>query len=117
MCSSNVESISLPVEVSGWDSRGSFFIEHADLNCTENGCKVLALHHLVNCRSLLFLRTLHSGSVAMSHPEAYQVESIESAEGCVFRNLHLESFLPRRSRGYEPKDSTQHLIGVREEVK
>ena len=117
MGSSHVESISLPVEVSGWDSRGSFFVEHATLNCTESGCKVLALRRSVTCRSLLFLRTLYSGSLVKSHPEAYRVESIESTEGSVFRYLHLENFLPRRSQGYEPIDSAQHPISVREEVK
>jgi hypothetical protein len=117
MYSSNIESISLPVEVSGWDDRGSFFVEHATLDCTESGCKVLALRRSVSCRSLVFLRTLYSGSVAKSYPEAYRVESIESTEGSGFKYLHLENFLPRRSRECEPKDLTKHLISVREEVK
>jgi len=117
MCSSNLELISLPVEVSGWDNRGSFFVEHAILDCTESGGKVLALRRSVSCRSLLFLRTLYSDFVGKSYPEAYRVESIDSTESSGFKYLHLENFLPRRSQGYEPKDSAQHLMNVREEVK
>ena len=117
MCSSKLESISLPVEVSGWDAQGSFFVEHSTLDCTESGGKVLALRRSVSGRSLLFLRTLYSGSVGKSHHEAYRVESIESNEGSGFRHLHLANFLPRRSRDGEPKDLPKHPIGVHEEVK
>jgi hypothetical protein len=117
MCSSKLESISLTVEVSGWDTQGSFFVEHSTLDCTQSGCKVLALRCSVGSRSLLFLRTLYSGSVGKSCPEAYQVESIESTEGSGFKYLRLTNFLPRRSRECEPKDLPKHLIDVREEVK
>lgn len=117
MCGSNLESINLPVEVSGWDSRGRFFVEHSTLDCTEGGCKVLALRRSVSCRSLLFLRTLYSGSVAKSYPEAFRVESIEATDASGFNYLHLENFLPRHSQEYEPKDLAQHPMSVREEVK
>ena len=117
MCSSKLESISLPVEVSGWDTQGRFFVEHSTLDCTESGSKVLALRCSVSGRSFLFLRTLYSGSVGKSHPEAYRVESIESSEASGFKYLHLANFLPRRSRECEPKHLPKHLIDVREEVK
>lgn len=117
MCGSKLQSISLPVEVSGWDAEGTFFIEHSTLDCTESGCKVLALRRTVSDRSPLFLRTLYSGSVCKSTPEAYQVESIESTGGSAIRYLHLSNFLPRRSRECEPKNLAKHPIDVREEVK
>lgn len=117
MGGSKFESISLTVEVSGWDTQGSFFVEHSTLDCTESGCKVLALRRSVSGRSPLFLRTLYSGSLGRSSPEAYQIESIDPTEGSGFKYLHLANFLPRRSREYEPKDLTQHLIDVREGVK
>jgi len=117
MCGSKLQSISLPVEVSGWDAQGIFFIEHSNLDCTESGCKVLALRRTVSDRSPLFLRTLYSGSFGKSTPEAYQVESIESTADSGVRYLHLANYLPRRSREYEPKDLSKHPIDVREEVK
>lgn len=117
MCNSKFELISLTVEVSGWDAEGSFFVEHSTLDCTESGCKVLALRRSVSGRSLLFLRTLYSGVLGKSSPEAYRIESIDPTEGFGFKYLHLANFLPRRSRECEPKDLTQHLIDVREEVK
>jgi hypothetical protein len=117
MCSSSLESISLPVEVSGWDTQGSFFVEHSTLDCTEGGSKVLALRRSVSGQSFLFLRTLYSGFVAKSYPEAYRVESIESKEGSGFKYLHITNFLPLRSRECEPKDLPKHLIDVSEEVK
>lgn len=117
MCSSDPDSISLPVEVSGWDAEGSFFVEHSRLDCKPSGCKVLAMRHLVRGGSLLFVRTMYPDYFAKSYPEAYQVERIESLEGSGFKNLHLANFLPRRSGECEPKDSAEHLINVREEVK
>lgn len=117
MPGSNLESISLPVEVSGWDTQGNFFLEHSTLDCTESGSKMLALRRSVDGRSLLFLRTLYSGSVGNACSEAYRVESIESAEGSGFNHLRLANFLPRRSPDCEPKDLPEHPIGVREEVK
>lgn len=117
MCGSKLQSISLPVEVSGWDAQGIFFLEHSTLDCTESGCKVLALRRTVSGRSPLFLRTLYSGSIGKSYPEPYQVESIESAGDSEFRYLHLANFLPRRSPECEPKDLPKHPIDVREEVK
>jgi hypothetical protein len=117
MGSSKIESISLTVEVSGWDTQGSFFVEHSTLDCTESGGKVLALSRSVSGRSLLFLRTLYSGSAGKSSPEAYRVESIDPTEGSGFKYLHIANFLPLRSRECEPKDLPKHLIDVREEVK
>jgi len=117
MCSPKLEPISLTVEVSGWDTEGSFFVEHSTLDCTESGSKVLALRRSVSGRSLLFLRTRYSGSLGGSSPEAYRIESIDPTEGSGLKYLHLANFLPRRSRECEPKDLTQHLIGVRQEVK
>ena len=117
MCGLKHESISLPVEVSGWDTQGIFFIEHSTLDCTESGCKVLALRRTVSDRSPLFLRASYSGWFGKSTPEAYQVESIEPPSDSGFRHLHLANFLPRRSRECEPKDLPKHPIDVREEVK
>ena len=117
MCGPKLQSISLLVEVSGWDAQGTFFLEHSTLDCTESGCKVLALRSTVSDSSPLFLRTLYSGSFGKSTPEAYRVESIESTGDSGFRYLHLANFLPRRSPGCEPKDLPKHPIDVREEVK
>jgi len=108
------DSIHLPVEVSGWDAEDRFFVEHSTLSCTELGEKTLSLLHLVRIRSLVFVKALSSDSFAKSHPEPQYLEEIERS---ALNKLHLKDFSPRRSGQSEPKDSTEHLISVRDEVK
>jgi hypothetical protein len=112
-----VDLLGLPVEVSGWDAEGRFFIEYSTLDSTGLGQKTLLLRHEVQTRSLIFIRALHAGSFARSHPQAHHVESLESSERFGYSKLHLRDFPPRRNGGCEPKIPLEHPIGVREEVK
>ena len=109
--------ITLPVEVSGWDAEGRFFVEHSTLGSTELGQKTLLLRHAVQSRSLIFIRALYTDSFMKSHPEVHHVDRMESSERFGYKKLHLTDLPPRHNGGGEPKDSTKHPIGVREEVK
>ena len=109
--------INLPVEVSGWDSEGRFFVEHSTLDSTELGQKTLLLRHAVQSRSLIFIRALYADSFTKSHPEVHHVERREPSERSGYSKLHLTDFPPRRNGGCEPKDPAEHPIGVRKEVK
>jgi hypothetical protein len=111
------ELISLPVEVSGWDAEGRFFVEQTALDSTEPGQKTLLLRHAVNTRSFVFIRARYADSFAKSHPEVHHVERLESSERCGYHKLHLTDFPPRRNGGCEPKDAAEHLIDVSEEAK
>ena len=117
MYKSDPSSISLPVEVSGWDKGGDFFVEHTTLTCREPGEKLLSLKHLVSARSIVFVRALYADSYAHRLPEALQVSKFEPSTRPGFNNVQLADFPPRRGSQREPNDLEQHPIGVCEEVK
>jgi hypothetical protein len=75
-----VDLLSLPVEVSGWDAAGRFFVEYSTLDSTGLGQKTLLLRHAVQTCSLIFIRAVHADSFARSHPQARHVESMEPSE-------------------------------------
>jgi hypothetical protein len=116
MHKSDPSSISLPVEVSGWDKCGDFFVEHTTLTCTETGEKSLPVKHLVDTRSVVFVRVLYADSYTHRLPEVYQVRKIESTQPG-FSNLQLAEFPPCRSGQCEPNDLQKHPMGMCEEVK
>ena len=105
----------LPVEVSGWDVDGRFFVELSTLDSTELGSRTLLLRHAVQIRSLIFMRPLYD-SFAKSHPQTHHVEVMQLGQrsGC---RVHLERFPQRDDEIYEPKGPAKHPIVVREEVK
>ena len=64
------------VEVSGWDSSQSFFVEKADLEWSELGEKLVVLHHELREDSILFVRLLQPLSPDRSHPVPYAAEPV-----------------------------------------
>ena len=65
-----------PVEVSGWDSRQSFFVELSELEWGEETSKCITLSHSLSCGAMIFLRLLQPTSGDRSAPVAYQAEQI-----------------------------------------
>lgn len=117
MLKSDVDSIRLAVEVSGWDANDAFFVEHSLLDCFAAGQKTLSLRHEVKNHSVIFIRSIYPESLTKSYPEAHHVEMIDSRSEPGYYRLHLVDFPPRRNSSYEPKTSTGHRIDVWEEVK
>lgn len=111
------ELIGLPVEVSGWDADGRFFVEHAALDSPESGQKTLLLRHTVHTRSLVFVRALYTDAFTEPHPQAHQVDRMEGSERSGYHRLHLADFPPRRHGGYEPKDPVKASYRCAREVK
>lgn len=113
----DADLICLQVEVSGWDTKGRFFVEHSVLDCFESGEKALSLRHKVGIRSVVFVRSLYSAGFAKSYPEAHHVEKVEPQGEAGYRKLHLADFPPRHKNDPEPKGSSEHPIGEWEEVR
>lgn len=67
------------VEVSGWDSSRSFFVEKADLAWSESGEKLVALRHETGDGTILFVRLLQPISPDRSHPVPYTAEPVGQA--------------------------------------
>jgi len=64
------------VEVSGWDSSQSFFVEKADLEWSDSGEKLVVLRHELREDSILFVRLLQPLSPDRSHPVPYAAEPL-----------------------------------------
>jgi hypothetical protein len=106
----------LPVEVSGWDSEGQFFVEHCTLETTETGHNTIVMRCGVLSHTLLFIRALDGDIFANRYPEAYYVQAMESSECLGAKKLSIVDFPPRRKNGGEPKGPNEHPISVRDEV-
>lgn len=82
------------VEVSGWDSTHSFFVEKADLEWSESGEKLVVLRHELREGTILFVRLLQPISPDRSHPVPYTAESIRAANFAKWE-CRLKQVLPR----------------------
>src|SRR5215510_13288576 len=71
---STATTTSYRVEVSGWDSTQSFFVEKADLEWSDTGEKVVVLLHELQEGTILFVRLLQPISPDRSHPVPYTAE-------------------------------------------
>jgi hypothetical protein len=65
-----------PVEISGWDSAESFFMEMCELEWTEQTGKQVALKRTLNNNSILLVRLLQTGDSERSQPVAYEAELV-----------------------------------------
>jgi len=63
------------VEVSGWDSNQSFFVEKSDLEWNEETGKRVVLSRRVREGSILFVRLLQPTAQERSYPVAYVAEA------------------------------------------
>jgi hypothetical protein len=109
--------VGLPVEVSGWDCEGRFFVEHSRLDSSESGEKSVLLRSAVSRHGLIFIRADSTNRFVNAHPEAYQVEKTTPAERFGFNRLDVTDFPPFPTGLYEPKVPGKHPINVRDEVK
>jgi hypothetical protein len=71
-----------PVEVSGWDSSLTFFVEESELSWDEEKGKRLTLTRELCPGTMIFVRLLQPNSAERSVPVAYQAEQAAiTAEG------------------------------------
>ncbi len=64
------------VEVSGWDSSQSFFVEKSELEWSEATGKRVILSHSLRSEAMIFVRLLQPTSADRSCPIAYQAEYV-----------------------------------------
>ena len=68
------------VEVSGWDTSQSFFVEKAELEWNEEGGKCVTLGRELRDGAILFVRLLQPTSSDRSHPVPYEIEHVLQAD-------------------------------------
>ena len=64
------------VEVSGWDSTESFFVERCDLEWDEESSKLVALKRALGSNTLLLVRLRQEGAASPAHPVVYEAEFV-----------------------------------------
>ncbi len=94
------------VEVSGWDSGESFFVEKATLEISQPGERVIYLCHPLRPGLMLFLRLLDARIGYPTFPVAYRVLQVTSAEGAELCRVVLEKLERRSSAPAEAGDAS-----------
>ncbi len=69
------------VEVSGWDTSHSFFVEKSELCWYEENGKQLSLSRQLSAGAMVFVRLLRPTEPEPSFPVAYQVEPLFTMSG------------------------------------
>ena len=94
-----------PVEVSGWDTAGAFFVERSDLHWDAPGIRTVRLRHHLDRGDLVFLRLITVEGVGHNCPIPHQAERVEPADQAGWSTVRLvrpkpytESPIPRVSR-------------------
>jgi hypothetical protein len=67
------------VEISGWDGKEEFFVEHCELESDEDSGKQIALKRTLNDHAVLLVRLLQTDDSDLSHPSqpvAYGAERV-----------------------------------------
>ncbi|HTS11786.1 MAG TPA: hypothetical protein VMH00_06690 [Candidatus Limnocylindrales bacterium] len=83
------------VEVSGWDSTESFFVEKTMLNWTRDEQKHVNLRSVLREGSVVFVRLLQPVSTTHNFPIAYQAKRIGPRNPDGFALVHLSQLRPR----------------------
>lgn len=81
------------VEVSGWDSKQSFFVEKCDLLWNEDSGKQVALRRTLREITILFVRLRQAGEGGRAHPVVYKAELVGNTESGLGR-FRLSVMMP-----------------------
>jgi hypothetical protein len=96
------------VEVSGWGSDDSFFVEKTDLTWSGSGDKKLLLHHALAEGALIFVRLQASRFASSPIPIPYEVSGVEPMNRNGQCELRLTQFHPR-SKESNPGEVASYL--------
>jgi hypothetical protein len=80
------------VEVSGWDSSQTFFVEKSEVEWDESGGKQLKLRRELSSGAMIFVRLIEPTTADRSSPIAYRAEyrgaNREGAHKFTLRQVH-----------------------------
>jgi hypothetical protein len=109
------EDQSYRVEVSGWNSAESFFVEKASLEWTAGGLKSVRLKTDLRCGTIVFLRLLQHDAATSQFPVAYQTSDLSPRESDGRSRVCLQQMHPREKReAFLPKQATAQESARRE---
>jgi hypothetical protein len=93
-----------PVEISGWDGKEVFFVEHCELEWNEDSGKQIALKRTLNDHAVLLVRLLQTDDSDLSHPSqpvAYGAERVGKTKSGLHQ-FRLIMMVPRPNDGEGP---------------
>jgi hypothetical protein len=106
--SSASDTVTQPVEVSGWDAEGQFFVEIADLDLSDPADATVRLCHRVHSGSLVFVRLVHEqgwDAHEKDHPMANEAHATGVPDPSGRCRIRLTPCQPRATR--RPGDQTR----------
>jgi hypothetical protein len=89
------------VEISGWDSSLTFFVEKAELSWSEENGKQVTLTHALCPGTMIFVRLLQATSPERSVPVPYQAVHMATTP---------EGFWQFRLRRAEPRSMPKEML-------
>lgn len=93
------------IEVSGWDSDDTFFVEKTELIWTESGMKKMNLRHPLPDGSVVFIRLLAPSSPGSSYPVPYQIQNLGTMNRAGMPEVGLIQLRPRVSSTEKRQES------------
>lgn len=99
-----LESSSYRVEVSGWDSSETFFVEKTALTWSQNGEKHIILKSDLREGCVIFVRLLQTTPMVSNIPIAYQVIAVSPRDANGRSHISMTQLRPRSSGGHSNTD-------------
>jgi hypothetical protein len=103
---------SYSVEVSGWDSTESFFVESSTLEWSSKGNRSVSLRHAIREGSVVFIRLSQAISPSGNFPIAFQAEAVSSRDERGMTEVSLTQLHPRGKQ----RDTSDAPLLVAEEI-
>jgi hypothetical protein len=110
MSMSEKQTISRRVEISGWDVRGTFFVEKTVFHWLEDGTRRARLHASLSPGDMIFVRAMDNFSADPCAPVAYLIESISLPDQDGLHELTVDEFTPRESREESVRFSAEEIV-------
>jgi len=85
---------SYPVEVSGWDVAGAFFVENTFLEWRSSDTRYAILKTAIASGSIVFVRLLQPISMSSNFPVAYQAVEFEKSSSPMCTHVRLAQLHP-----------------------
>ena len=82
------------VEVSGWDSSQTYFVEKTELEWSEESGKQIALNRELRADTMIFVRLLQTTMTDRGFPVAYKAEHVANLRGGRHQ-FRLQQVIPR----------------------
>jgi len=108
--------VTYPIEISGWNVDGEFFVERAELRWDDTGQKRVSLRETVRDGSVVFARLISRKSECPAVPIAYQAELVPDQRSRGAIEMKLAPCQPRPSESGLDHSREEHLhaAGVHE---